>query len=204
MKCRTAAGFSLIELTIASVLLATMVFAVSTLSVQGGEAQEYARRLNRVTELTQDLLDEMRLELISSVRLFGNDAEGAANAALLDLSNAPTPLTGLRLPTVSPTETIRPDTSGNEITGNSLFFTKLIWSDRFLCASGQTYLVDVYRWVYYYLTPEDGGPTAGTPVGLNLVRLVSEPLHRQCHALEKKCLRLFLAAVAVRRGHQLF
>src|SRR5690606_37858605 len=38
------------------------------------------------------------------------------------------------------------------------------------------YLVDVYRWVYYYLTPEDGGPDPSHPIGLNIVRFVSEPI----------------------------
>lgn len=177
MKSRTeSAGFSLIELTIASILLTMMVFAVSTLSVRGGEAQEYARRLNRVTELTQDLLDEMRLELVSSVRVFGADAEGTANLALLDLTGSPTPLGGQRLPTIAPSEAPRPDTLGDEITGNSLFFAKLVWTDRFVCSSGEEYLVDVCRWIYYYLTPEEGGPDPSNPIGLNIVRIVSEPL----------------------------
>lgn len=171
-----SAGFSLIELTIASMLLSMMVFAVSTLSVRGGEAQEYARRINRVTELTQDLLDEMRLELVSSVRVFAADAEGAANLALLDVAGAPAPLGGLRLPTVAPNASPRPDTLGDEITGNSLFFAKLVWTDRFVCTSGEEYLVDVCRWVYYYLTPEEGGPDPANPIGLNIVRIVSEPL----------------------------
>jgi hypothetical protein len=37
-------------------------------------------------------------------------------------------------------------------------------------------MVDVYRWIYYYLTPEEGGPAPGSPIGLNIVRIESEPL----------------------------
>lgn len=171
-----AAGYSLIELVISSVLLAMMIFAVSTLSLSGTQAQEYSRRLTRVTEITQEVLDDLRLELVSSVRLFSDDAEGSANLAILDLSGAPTPLASSRLPTVSAAETIRADTAGAEITGNSLFFTKLVWSDRFVCSSGDEHLVDVYRWVYYYLTVEGGGPDPANPIGLNVVRVESEPL----------------------------
>lgn len=171
-----AAGFSLLELIVASALLSIMVLAVSTLSVSGAQGQEYAGRLNRVTELTQDVVDKMRLELVSSVRLFGNDAEGTGNLALLDLGGAPAPLSGSTLPTVSPAASIRTDTVSNRITGNSLFFTKLAWTDRFVCTSGRDYLVDVYRWVYYYLTPVDGGPTPTRAVGLDLARVLSEPL----------------------------
>jgi len=176
-KTPNQAGYSLVELIIASVLLAMMIFAVSTLAVRGGQAQEYARRLNRVTEITQEVMDDLRLELVSSVRLFGNDTEGNANLAVFDLSgNVPPVLPGSLLPTVSPNETIRADTSGSEITGNSLFFTKLVWSDRFVCTSTNEYMVDVYRWVYYYLTEEEGGPDPSHPIGLNIVRVVSEPL----------------------------
>jgi prepilin-type N-terminal cleavage/methylation domain-containing protein len=169
-------GFTLIELIIASTLLSMMVFAVATLSISGAEAQEYARRLTRATEITQDIVDEMRLELVSCVRVFGNDAEGTGNLALLDLDGAPVPLGNLRLPTVDANGEIRRDTSGAEITGNSLFFTKLAWSDRYQCTSGNEYLIDVFRWIYYYLTIEEGGPAAGSSIGLNLVRVVSEPL----------------------------
>ena len=169
-------GYSLIELVISSVLLAMMIFAVSTLSLSGTQAQEYSRRLTRVTEITQEILDDMRLELVSSVRLFSDDAEGSGNLALFDLGDAPTPLSVSRLPTVSATETIRTDTVGEEITGNSLFFTRLAWSDRFTCTSGEEHLVDVYRWVYYYLTVEAGGPDPAHPIGLNIVRAESEPL----------------------------
>jgi type II secretory pathway pseudopilin PulG len=171
-----SAGYSLVEVIIAAVLLAMMIFAVATLSLSGTEAQEYARRLNRVTEVTQDVLDQVRLELVSSVRLFGNNAEGNANLAVLDLAGAPAPLGGLRLPTIDANGSVRADTAGNEITGNTMFFTRLAWSDRFVCSSGNEYLIDVYRWVYYYMTPEDGGPAAGSSVGLNLVRVLSEPL----------------------------
>lgn len=169
-------GFSMIELIVAATLLALMALAVATLSVSGADAQEYAARLNRVTELNQDMVDRMRLELASSLRLFGNDGEGNGNLALLDLAGAPPRVAGSRLPSISPGASIRSDTAGNEITGNSLFFTRLSWTDRFVCTSGNEYLVDVYRWVYYYLTPTDGGPSPGRPSGLNLVRVVSEPL----------------------------
>ncbi|MCB9876642.1 MAG: hypothetical protein H6835_03480 [Planctomycetes bacterium] len=169
-------GHSLIELVISSTLLVGMIYVLTTLSVQGGEAQEYARRLNRVTEITQDLTDAIRLELVSSVRLFGNDAEGLANLAALDLTGAPTPLGDLQLPTISGTPQLRQDVVGDAITGNSLFFAKVAWDERFACTSGEEYVIDVYRWVYYYLTPEDGGPDPSHPIGINIVRVESEPM----------------------------
>lgn len=171
-----AAGFSLLEVLISAGILATMVYAIGSLTVSGTDAQEFARRLNRVTEITQDLVDDIRLELVSSVRLFGDNAEGNGNLGVFDFDGAPPLLPGTRLPTIDANGTIQRDSSGDEITGNALFFTKLAWSDRYRCASGAEYLIDVYRWVAWYLTVEGDGPQAGSAVGLNLVRMVSEPL----------------------------
>jgi type II secretory pathway pseudopilin PulG len=170
------AGYSLIELVVSSALLSLLILTLITLATNGSDAQEYARRLNRVTEITHELVDQIRVEMVSWGRVFGTDAEGTANLALIDLTSAPTPLATTRLPTVSPGESIRVDAVGTEITGNSLFFARLAWTDRYACAGGNEYLVDVYRWVYYYLTPEDGGPSPGNPIGLNVVRIESEPL----------------------------
>lgn len=171
------AGFTLVEMMIAATLLGIMVMAVSTLSVSGMQAQEYARRLTRATEITQDVVDGMRLELGSSVRLFGNDTEGNANLEVLDLAGAPARLASSRLATPDANGTVRQDTAADAITGNSLMFARLAWNDRFVGpATGRQYMVDVYRWIYYYLTPEDGGPLAGRSIGLNLVRVVGEPL----------------------------
>lgn len=171
-----AGGFSLIELVIASMLLGAMLYSVAVLSLSGADASDLSRRLTRCAEVSQEIINDTRLELVSSVRLFGDDTEGNDNLARLDLDGLPAPLAGSRLPTIDPNGSIRADTSGDEITGNSLFFARLAWSDRFVCTSGNEYLVDVLRWVYVYLTPENGGPAVGTPVGLNLARVVSEPL----------------------------
>lgn len=170
------AGFSLLEVVIASSLLIGMLYAVTALSLSGTEAADLARRMTRASEVTKSIVDDMRLELVSSVRVFGNDAEGLANMGVFDISTAPSPLPENRLPTINTSGNVRADTTGNEITGNLLFFAKLAWSDRYVCASTNEYVVDVVRWVGYYLTPESGGPTAGTGLGLNLVRVESEPL----------------------------
>jgi type II secretory pathway pseudopilin PulG len=169
-------GFTIVELVVVAALLGLLVSALATLSSSGGDAQQYANRLNRATELTQDLIDQVRGEMVSAVRLFGDDAEGAANLALLDLDGQPVPLTGTRLPTISANASLRADTSGDEITGNALFFARLAWVDRFEGSSGREYLVDVYRWVHYYLTIEEQGPQPGSAIGLNLVRFESEPM----------------------------
>lgn len=169
-------GFTLVEVVISAALLSLMMMAITTLAVRGTEAQEYARRLNRSTEIAQDLMDRMRLELLASVKLFGDDTDGTEHLSMLDLVGAPPVLANSRLPKISALASIGTDSPADPITGNSLFFTRLGWSDRYRCNSGAEYIVDVYRWAYYYLTPEDGGPQPGRAIGLNLVAITSEPL----------------------------
>jgi hypothetical protein len=103
------------------------------------------------------IADDIRLELVSSRARVRQRRRGQpATRRVLDLDGAPVPLPGsLRLPCARRQRHDPEATpSGHEITGNSLFFTRLAWSDPFpLRTAGNEYLVDVYRWVYYYQTP---------------------------------------------------
>ncbi|MEY4672995.1 MAG: hypothetical protein RL148_779 [Planctomycetota bacterium] len=169
-------GFTLVELAVSAVILVVMVVVIGNLASTGTKAQEYAKRLNRVTEIGQDIADTMRLDLLSCVRLFGASEASDAPLTYLDLEQCPLPLDGSRLPLVSSASELVPDTGVLRTVGNSLFFARLAWVDRFECPSGNSYLVDVHRWVYYYLTPEGVGPQPGCGHGLNLVRFQSEPM----------------------------
>jgi len=169
-------GFSLVEVAIAAAIFMALVLVISSLAVTGTDAQELSRRISKMTEIAQDVTDDLRLELVSSARLWGNDVEGQAMLDLLHLDDAPTPIASRRLPTVDLDGPFREDTSGDEITGNSLLFSYLAWRDRYRCASGTEHLVDVYRVVHYYLADQGDGPAAGVRGGLELVHFVSEPL----------------------------
>lgn len=198
---RSQSGFSLIELVIASSLLGLLVMAVSTLAVSGGQAQDFTRRLSRATEVTQDIVDQMRLEMVSSVRVFGDDAEGRANLDILNLDGAPKGLGTSRLPLVSPNNTVARDSAGNKITGNSLFFTRLAWSDRFVCASGKEYLIDV---PLDLLLPDAGRRRAQgwQPIGLEpgASGLRAADRRRRC-GRHRRCRGPGGSAAAPARGH---
>lgn len=170
------AGFTLVELALSAVILVVMVLVIGNLAATGTKAQEYAKRLNRVTEIGQDIADTLRLDLLSCVKLFGSSESAVPLLQYLDLEGCPSPLDGTRLPLVSSTVELVPDTGVTQSVGNSLFFGRLAWVDRYQCASGNAYLVDVHRWVHYYLTPEGAGPRPGFAHGLNLVRFLSEPM----------------------------
>ena len=169
------AGFSLLEALVSATILMTMVFVVSTLSMSGTNAQKYSERVGRVTEISQDLVDEIRGHLQSSVRLFHDDAIGAAYRNLLALPAAPVPLNS-SLPRLEAAAIFERDPAVGGKTGNQLLFAKHAWTTEFECASSNRHRIDVYRVVCYYLAIEDAGPQPNSAVGLNLCRFVSEPL----------------------------
>lgn len=169
-------GFSLVEVVVATALFMGMVLVVSSLAISGSDAQDLGRRISRMTELAQEVSDDIRLELVSSVRLYGNDTDGNGMLSLLSMTSAPAPIAVRRLPTIDLDGPFRQDTVADAITGNALLFAELAWRDHYACASGNEYLVDVFRLVHYYLSPRDGGPATGKRGGLELVRYVSEPL----------------------------
>jgi hypothetical protein len=176
MTQENQSGFSLVEVIVASTIFMGLVLVVSTLAISGSNAQDLGRRIARMTEVAQEVNDGMRLELVSSMRVFGNDVDGNGMLDVLDLSTSPTPISVRRLPTIDLDGPFRQDSTGDEITGNCALFAYLAWRDRFRCSSGTFYLVDVYRVVHYYLSPADGGPRPGKRGGLDLVHFVSEPL----------------------------
>lgn len=174
MRCDR--GFTLLEVILSSTILTVMVFLMTTLSISGSDAQKYAERLNRTTEIAQRLLDDARQELISSVILFHDNTIGNAYKDLLDHSSTKTPITG-KLPKLETTEIFEKDpTSSLAKTGNELLFTRYAWSTVFETLAGNRYQIDVYRFVYYYLAEEEDGPQPGSPIGLNLVKWIGEAM----------------------------
>ncbi len=168
-------GFTLVELMVSSAVLISLIYFVTALSQSGSRAQRYAERVNRVTEITQDLVDELRQELTSSVRLFHNDTLGAAYLSRLDYAQAKAPI-AFRLPTLNTGGIFEQETVATPRSGNALLFARHAWTATYTVPSSNEYQVDVYRIAHYYLADENGGPQPGRPDGLNLCKWVSEPL----------------------------
>lgn len=177
---RLTAGYSLIEVIIAMSLTLMLAFLVLSMSITGTQAVKYAERMMRVTEISQQLLDEIQTDLQSSVRLFHNDALGAAYVGLLDTGTLPTPTSAL-LPTLDSMGVFEPDVVGSEKTGTALLFARHAWTDEFQATSGNSYRVDVYRMQGYYMAKENLGPQPGSATGMNLVRFVGEPMADGSH-----------------------
>jgi hypothetical protein len=169
-------GFTMIEMVIATIMLLTLSFLVTNMIISGNDAHKYADRLGRATEITQETLDDISAELQEAVRLFEDDTLGQAYAACLQPWPEASPLGSSRMPRFKLIGILDKDLLGSEMTGNDFMFVRHAWVDTFNCSSGQSYSLDVYRLVRYYMKVEGDGPTTKNPYGLNLVKWTSEPV----------------------------
>ncbi len=175
MHARNEKGYTLLEVLISSVILVSMVLVVSSLSQSGSEAERYALRLTRATELGQEVMDDMRRGLASSVRVFHNDAIGTAYYGMIETTTA-SPRIASRLPMLRSNGIFEREPVGSPFTGNNLMFARHAWTDVYTVGSGRTYSLDVYRVYSYYLRADGDGLVVGSPIGLNFTRFVSEPM----------------------------
>lgn len=168
-------GYTLLEVLISSVILVSMILVVTSLSKSGSDAERYASRLTRATEICQEVLDEIRRGLASSVRVFHSDAMGNAYANLLELP-ATAPRITSRLPALRPSGIFEPEPVGQQYSGNQLVFARHAWTDTYLAQSTRSFSLDVYRVHAYYMRQDGDGLVAGSSSGLNFVRFVSEAM----------------------------
>ncbi len=169
-------GFTMIEMVMATVMLLALAFLVTSMIITGTDAQKFSDRLGRVTEISQEILGDIQGDLQAAIRVFENDTNGLAYRATLESWAGSAPLASSKLPSIESSGTFKKDVSGTEKTGNELFLVRQAWSDSFTCTSGNTYRVDTYRIVRFFMKKEGVGPVPTTPFGLNLCKWVSEPL----------------------------
>lgn len=174
-RTRTQRGYSLLEVTISFTLLAILASLVTSFALSGSDAQKFAERLSRVTEVTQELSADIREELQSSVRLFSNDALGQSYRDVLKEDDMPTSISAV-LPSLDAAGIFDPETVAGEKTGNELLFARYAWTTEFETTAGNTHRIDIYRIVHYFLTEAGAGVQPNSAVGVNLSKFVSEPL----------------------------
>jgi type II secretory pathway pseudopilin PulG len=174
--CRSQGGFTLVEVAVVALILAMLIGLVSGLLKSGSDASKLAERTNHATEIAQDLADGMRRELRSAVRLFTNDATGVAYRSRLEDWVGNEPLASSTLPVLAVGGHVPQGRRGHDQDGNDLMFARHAWSAEFLSTSGAVYRYDVYRLVRYFEKSEGNGPRPGSPIGVNLVRWIGEPM----------------------------
>jgi prepilin-type N-terminal cleavage/methylation domain-containing protein len=169
-------GFTLVETIIVLTVLVFLVSVMANLIINTSNTQKYIEQMARCTEVNQEIINDMRSELLTTVTLFESGTLGDGYFASLVYDPTSPPLATSKLATLNQPGPFQTETVSGALTGNVLLFAGQARTDEFTCISGNTYRIDIYRLYCYYLTKEDGGPKPGSPLGLNLSKFVSEPL----------------------------
>ena len=114
----------MIEMVIATMMLLVLSFLVTSMIMSGNAAQKYADRLGRVTEITQEILDDMSYELQEAVRLFEDTMQGNAYLARLQPWPEAPPIASSRMPRFKVSGILDKDLAGTEATGNDFLFVR--------------------------------------------------------------------------------
>jgi type II secretory pathway pseudopilin PulG len=169
-------GHTLIEATIVLAISAFLITIVANLVTSAGDSQAYSQRMARATEVHQEIVNDIRGDLLSAVSLFENGSRGSAYWNSLEFPKAAQPLASTKLPTAVLLGTFKRELATGARTGNSLLFANQAWTTEFGAGSGKRYRIDVYRITCFYLAKAGDGPSARVPDGLTLAKFVSEPL----------------------------
>lgn len=175
MRWRSRGRKKLIEMTLTSAVLVTLVAVVVQLALRSSYTSTYNASLDRAGTINQEILQRLRSDLVSSVKLFQNDPMGRAYLGVLDMSDATRAIVSV-LPTINPSGLFSPESATAKFTGNTVLFAKYAWTDEYECRSGNRYILEVYRLVRNYLAEAGGGPGSTSRDGLNFCRWVSEPM----------------------------
>lgn len=161
-------GVTLVELMLAIAVLGIILPLITMF---------FSRIVNRfgIYEMTTQLrkanqqsMNRIHLRIGSCKRLFENSSNDMAFLARVDLSGCPSVLTGSKLPLIEETGSLVVNTTSfiNASVGNSIFFATTdmtsTLSDVYDSTDAlNTVKIDVYRFYYYYLTPDNSRSVDG-------------------------------------------
>jgi len=164
-------GTTFIEMVIAMVCLSAIAIATFEIMTQSQNTNSTVNAWNMLTQWGQKAIDQMNLDITQACVLYQNDSLGNGYKADLE-SNANFPvLANSKLPVIAPNSTFGQETTTTR-TGNALLYATNTMP--FISqALTNTRRVDMYRMVYYYLSPIT--QTIGArPVSLRLVKWTSQ------------------------------
>ena len=173
------AGTTFMEMMIAMVCLSAIAIATFGIMTQSQNINSTVNAWNMLTQWGQKAINQMNLDVTQACVLYQNDSVG--NGYKSDLqSNANFPaLATSTLPSIDPTGTFGQDIAPSTRTGNALLYATntmpYVSKDPILDGGlvTPTRRVDMYRMVYYYLSPIT--QTIGSsPTSLRLVKWTSK------------------------------
>lgn len=166
------AGYTLVEVLVSVAISALIMVAALVLISTSAQVNQQIEAQTDTTVMANEALSDLRWRLTSSRKLLDRSAQGDEYMKMLDLDGAPPRYAATRLPRVEVSAVLSPRAKEFEqdSVGNALLFAEVLepFTDE---ASGRR--VDVYRFVYYYLSPRSGESLGGVKEVLDLIRFES-------------------------------
>ena len=158
---RSQAGYTMAEVAIAATIMAILVPVLSVLFNSTNTSFTGFEAGNALKTNNQNTVNRMYLRLGRNKRIFQNITADKAFLSLVNLSGAPSVMSGSKLPEIYAGGSLSPDTTDFHSAGfgNSLFF---VYNDKALelpevydsASTTTTVRIDTYKFAYYYLTPD--------------------------------------------------
>lgn len=170
MERRSERGVTLIEMLVAITIMSviTLLFYSLVTGTMNANTQLEAHAI--LSSYGQRAINMMKSEVAQSKRIYENDTFGNALLSRVTLPSAYPRASGTRLPVIEGSKTSFSTVPTGSV-GNSLFFLE----DYPPFVYNNKYYIDLYKFIYYYLTEKNAGDLriANLPKYLDLVRFES-------------------------------
>ena len=168
-------GMTLVELTLTSTILVTLIWLMATLSMTSVRSEEYAKRISKDTEAVDEVLNSMKRSLESSVFILQLNTKGLDYASRLAQLTTEK-LIGVSFPVVDENGIFEKETVARSKSGNALVFAEHHRTDEYQCTSGNVYRIPVYRFHAYYIIEPKKGSQVEAIGAFNFSMWISEAL----------------------------
>jgi hypothetical protein len=171
---RGDSGVSFIELIVVLFLFSIIGLMVYDLLVGTAQTNLYLEANNDLSEYGQRLVNEIKTEVLQSKRLIDDSSQGLGYLAALELDNAPVPIDSTALASLEVNGSFSPSLLGDaehpfdpDSVGNSIFFVQAVTP---YLHEGNGVRIDLYRFIYYYLSKNNAREIAEQGNILELIR----------------------------------
>jgi len=145
-------GVSLVEMMISLLLLSILITTLFYLTNSVNRVNYSMRLYEELKSGGQNAIRSMDRNIIRGKKFFDRDSP---YEDIIPYSELPDPVSFSKLPSISPTASLNPETSefDSSIFGNELFFAKIENGASFTVES-RAYDINLYRFVCFYLTKD--------------------------------------------------
>lgn len=178
---RNQRGLTLPEVIVTLFLMSVLSLMFYQLYIGTIQTTMFLESNNDLAAFGQVAVNELKLEVMQSRMLFQNDTLGQAYVSALSFPTGGGLLAGSRLPTINTNGIFEPDAIGDVFTGNCFLHARQLpaleaWVDHDADSSTSDieYLVDRYRFQFYYLSQDTRRAIPPLTYTLDMLRFRSQ------------------------------